>query len=278
LVNVNYGPLQRTPSVAHHAKLRLAQAADSLTAQFVTRFHSLTDAVADEMSSRLLIPRDRIVSIPRGRNDQALGRRTAERRDRVRRSLDLQDEPLILAAARHERQKGLDVMLHALPRVLDDHPTAKVLIGGRGGHQTAQLQQVLHDEGLEGRVQLIGHRTDVSDLLCAADVFCVPSRWEGFGSILVEALALEVPTVTTAVPAILEVAGNPPCFAIVPPDDPAKLAAAITETLSGDAAVIDKTTRGRIRFEQHYTSEAVAGDMLEFFEGAITAPARQRHT
>jgi glycosyltransferase involved in cell wall biosynthesis len=270
LVNVRYERAQRRNSGIPGWKTYGVWGADAATAQLAVRFHALTGYVADTMARRLLVGRGRIDVIPRGRDAQRLGRRTEERRAAARERLLLGAEPVVVAAARHERQKGLDVLLSAVPLLERELPDLRVFIGGREGLQTTRLRERCDELDLADRVAFIGQRDDVADLMCAADVWCVPSRWEGLGSILIEAMALEVPVVATSAPAIREVAGDPPCFRMVPPDDPCALAGALLEALRDPTRSQSMTLRGRERFIERYTADAVAEQMLEFYERSLS--------
>ena len=86
-----------------------------------------------------------------------------------------------MAAARHEKQKGLDVLVRASRRLCDARPDVMVLIGGRDGNESGNIHRLIDQLRLEDNVRLIGQRDDVAELMCAADVWCVPSRWEGLG-------------------------------------------------------------------------------------------------
>ena len=134
LVNVAYGPEHRADPGLSAAKVRAAQAADAATCQVVRRFHALTEHVATVMSRRLLIRESRVQVMPRGRSRARLGERSPERRAAVRSALGLApDAPMIVAAARHEHQKGLDVLVEALAAVRRTHPDAQLVVAGREG-------------------------------------------------------------------------------------------------------------------------------------------------
>ena len=84
----------------------------------------------------------------------------------------------------------------------------------------------------------------MAELLCAADVFVVPSRWEGFGSVLLEAMALEAPIVASDLPAVREVVGDDSAALLVPPDRPDALAAAVTAALADPAGAARRAAAG----------------------------------
>jgi glycosyltransferase involved in cell wall biosynthesis len=176
--------------------------------------------------------------------------------------------PLIFAAARQEHQKGLDVLLEAMPSVLEHRPDARLVIAGRPGNQSPLLEASAERLGLGERARFLGVRPDVAELLCAADVFVVPSRWEGFGSVLIEAMALEAPIVVSDLPPVREVLPDEDHARFVAPGQPATLAAAIVATLADVEGAARRAEVARTRFLQRYTIDRVAGEMAAFYRRA----------
>ena len=117
------------------------------------------------------------------------------------------DVPVVLAAARHEYQKGLDVLLDAIASIRRDQPNIVLLLAGRDGNRTAALRYQATRLGLDANVRFLGARDDIPDLMVAADVFVLPSRWEGLPGAVIEAMALETPVVATDLPGVREVLG-----------------------------------------------------------------------
>ena len=278
LVNVNHGMSVIRRGAGRLDKRLLAWSTDAATARLVVRFHALTDHVASVMSRRLAVPRGRVEVIPRGRDPHALGRRSSNRRQSARSALGVEDaRPLVIAAARHEHQKGLDVLIRAVPLIVERHPDVRVLIGGREGQASSRLRGLLDELNLGEVVEMIGQRDDVSSLMCAADVWCVPSRWEGLGSILIEAMCLEVPVVASCVPAIRELAGDPAVFTLVRPGDPRDLATGVLDVLADPKSAEQRTRRARDRFVNEFVADDVARRMAGFYERALESSRLTRH-
>ena len=275
LVNVNYGAAQRTtPGQSPHT-LRGARLVDAASAQVVSRFHALSTHVADEMAPLLHVDRSLIDVIPRGRDGAALGRRDSSRRAAVRERLGLPaDAPVVGLAARHEWQKGVDRFVDALPALVGTLPDVHVIMAGRDGALSAEIRRRLPEAMPASQLLDLGPRDDVADLMCAADVWCVPSRWEGLGSILVEAMALGVPTVASDIAPIRELAGTPPWIRLVDSGDPRELAAALASAAGSpppsDAA--GRAALGQERFAAGFEARAIAERMVEFFERAAQGP------
>jgi glycosyltransferase involved in cell wall biosynthesis len=247
----------------------LAQATDLATAQLVRKFHTNAASLVVPMSRRLLVPRRRWEVIPRGRDDDVLGQWSTARRTAVRDALGIGDEgPIVLAAARHEYQKGLDVLLDAISIIRRDQPDVTLLLAGRDGNRTAALRYQATRLGLDDNVRFLGKRDDVPDLMVAADVFVLPSRWEGLPGAVIEAMALETPVVATDLPGVREVLGPELLRSvIVPVGDAAALAARIVETVDRDHAAW--TASARERFLRRFTTRRIASEMVDFYARAL---------
>jgi glycosyltransferase involved in cell wall biosynthesis len=266
LVNEAYGIEQSENPGLHSYKLRAAQLIDAVTARRVRRFHAVSNSVAERMAGKLRVPRDRIDVIPRGRDPKELGENTAARRGRVRQSLALtDDDKMILAIGRHEYQKGFDVLLQAVAGV-QRNVRARLVIAGREGNETGALERQAEALGLD--VEFLGFRTDVPDLLCAADVFVSGSRWEGSPGAVIEAMALQTPIVATSIAPIQEVLGGTAGESLVATDDVAALTAAIVDALDGDQSEGLLTER-RERFLESFTLDRCVADMITFYERAL---------
>ncbi len=138
------------------------------------------------------------------------------------------DGPVVVSVGRLDRVKGFDILADAW-RGID----GRLLIVGEGPERPA-LESQIRDRGLGDRVQLLGFRQDVPDLLAQADLTVIASRREGFGYTLAEALLLRRLVVSTDVPAANEIL---PARFLVPCEDPDALRAAIVSTLSDQRAV-----------------------------------------
>lgn len=272
-----YGPEHLGNPDLNPWRVRAAQVADALSARAVVRFHAVSAHVADVMARRLAIPRRRIDVIWRGRDPVALGRRTEERRVSTRKLLGLRDDaPVILAVARHEHVKGLDVLLEALAIARQGNPALMVMVAGRQGRHTTAVMDAITRLQLEASVQILGERTDVSDLMCAADVLVLPSRREGLPGVLLEALALELPIVANDLPGVREAVGDDDVARIVRPLDPAALAAGIAATVADPAGAHRRARRGRTRFESAFTIDRSVDGLLAFYEKALRTTRAKR--
>ena len=158
------------------------------------------------------------------------------------------DTALLLTTARLAPQKGFDDLLAAAPDVLARHPGARFLWAG-GGDVNGHRESV-RGAGLEGKVVPAGHRTDVDRLLAAADLFVLPTRFEGLPFALLEAMAAGVPVVSTTANGVTEVVTHEEHGLLAAAGDPRALAAMLNRALDDPAAMRAAAGRARVRVEE----------------------------
>jgi glycosyltransferase involved in cell wall biosynthesis len=127
-------------------------------------------------------------------------------------------------------QKAYDVLLAAAGVLAAKGLSFHVVIAGEGS-QRESLEKEIRRRGLQSCVTLLGHESDVPGFLANLDVFVMPSRSEGFGIALLEALASGLPCVGTRVGGIPELVGGQTGL-LVPPEDPEELANAMARLSS----------------------------------------------
>lgn len=276
LVNTTYGPYRRLDPQVSLPKLRAVQAFDILTARtLTTHFHSITEAVRDAAIRDLRLPPERITVVPRGRDRSQMGEPSPERRACVREQLGIgPNVPVLLNVGRQEHQKGQAVLLEAAKILAEGQPEAVWLVAGRAGNATSALRTKRSMLGLDDQVQFLGHRTDVPDLLAAADVFVFPSHYEGLGGAVLEAMALEVPIVASDVPALREVLRQGAAGILLPAADPAAFATAVQDLLASPMQRRRIVDGARREFEQRYTLEQTVPAMVRLFESVAASKVR----
>jgi glycosyltransferase involved in cell wall biosynthesis len=164
----------------------------------------------------------------------ALPAPTADR-DHVRALLGLApDVELIVVVARLVPAKDHGTMLRAFARVRAVRPRARLLLVGYGVLRE-ELEQLARDLGIAGDVVFTGMRSDVTDLLAAGDVAALSSREECAPQALLEAMAVGVPVVATAVGGVPEMVESGSTGLVVPPEDPDALAGAVLGLLEDPA-------------------------------------------
>jgi len=152
------------------------------------------------------------------------------------------EQPLILSLGRLHPQKRYDVLVDAAVRWRDRTPPPAVLIAGSG---PSYLFLAARISAAHAPVTLLGHRTDVADLLGAADVAVVTSDWEARQLFAQEALRAGVPLVATAVGGLPDLVGD--AAILVPPGDVDGVDRAVRELLADRGRRAELSRRGLAR-------------------------------
>ncbi|MGQ0613749.1 MAG: glycosyltransferase [Planctomycetaceae bacterium] len=178
----------------------------------------------------------------------------------------------LIAIGRLETQKGFDILLPALASARGQGVEASLLILGEGA-QRAALERLRARLGLDAAVSMPGHQANLYPTLRHADLFLLPSRFEGFPLVLLEALALGRPALAAACPAgPAELLANGAGM-LVPPNDPAALAAALIDLARSPERRALLGARGRARADDYPWSSVIASTSeLLLAAAAASAP------
>jgi glycosyltransferase involved in cell wall biosynthesis len=167
----------------------------------------------------------------------------------MRQTLGIDPASIVIGACgRLERQKRFDVLLDAFAIIARTHPELRLVIAGEGTLQ-AMLQQQIDRQDLRSQVTLLGHCPDMRSTYQAFDLLVQSSDYEGTPTVIVEAMALELPIVATDVGGTAQLAPAPTCALLVPPRAPHLLADAILRTLGDTDATATRVAAARERVE-----------------------------
>jgi glycosyltransferase involved in cell wall biosynthesis len=138
-------------------------------------------------------------------------------------------------------------------------PRAHAIIAG-GGDLEDFLKELANEMGIAERVHVLGPRKDVPELMHAIDVFAMPSIWEGFGLVLLEAMAAGRPIVASRVATIPEVVVDGETGILVPAGDPLALAEALATLADQPRLARQYGEAGRERLRSRFSIEKMVGD------------------
>ncbi|MFI2373254.1 glycosyltransferase family 4 protein [Streptomyces sp. NPDC018833] len=178
-----------------------------------------------------------------------------------RADLGVVERPLLIAVGSLDEHRGYGVLLDAALqwRALD--PAPLLMIAGEGP-QRAALQRRIDDEDLP--VRLLGHRDDAAELLAAADLAVLPSRWEARSVLAQEALRMGVPLVATAVGGMPELVGE--AAVLVPYGDAGALASAVTALLADPSRREDLARAGRAQADTWPSEDDTIAQALSVYD------------
>jgi len=169
---------------------------------------------------------------------------------------------------RLHRQKGWDVLCRAARVVVREIPGSNFVVLGDGPERES-----LTDDAACGAVRFDGYRDDASALLSAFDVLAIPSRWEGFGRVAVEAMLAGVPVVAARSGGLPEVIGD--SGVLVPPEDPAALADGIVRLAESEELRAELGRRGRERAQRRFGIRQMVEGTLRVYESTGLKPMRK---
>lgn len=235
-------------------------------------------AASEHHARRLIasgVPPARVAVV---RNGIEVSRFEGGERQRTRAALGIEpDAPVLLVPARLHPAKGHRDLLDALPAIRRAQPGVRVLFAGTGPERAA-LESGAEARGIRAAVRFLGQREDVADLLAACDLVVLPSRAEGLPAALLEAFAAERAAVATAVGGVPEAAEEGREARLVPPRDPAALAAAIGALLASPGERAALAAAGRARVLRDFRADAATRRHEAALEAwlALGAPRMER--
>lgn len=177
--------------------------------------------------------------------------------------------PLILGVGRLARQKNFGLLIRAFARVRQQRPARLLLLGA--GPQRQQLQELATSLNVSEYIQMPGRVHNPFSYMARADVFALSSEEEGFGLVLVEAMASGVPVVATDCPGgPSEILEEGKSGIMVPLNDVAAMAAGLTEVLEDESRGRALVAAGYRRAED-FKPERIAAEWLAFVEEIANA-------
>ena len=196
-----------------------------------------------------------------------------------------ENEQVVLFSGRLATNKGLSVLAEAAPIVLKQLPDTRFVIAGQDMGVREGMEKRLKELGICDRFLFTGHIKDDGMFLSAygaCDVFVLPSEYEAFGLVLLEAMASGKPCVATNVGGMPEVLGEPSppkgihqtgCGMLVDYQDPGQLAQAIGRLLSDKSLRQTMGASGRARVQKEFNWDSVTAKILEIY-GELAASHR----
>ncbi len=175
------------------------------------------------------------------------------------------DAPLVGMVCRLTEQKGIQYGLRAFARIVPDFPQAQFLIAGDGPLRD-ELQTEVQALDITEQVHFLGWRNDIPTLMGAFDVFLMPSLWEGFGLVMLEAMAQQTPIIGSAVSAIPEVIADGETGFLVPPRDVEALAGALYLLLHDRVLARYMGLLGQDRLETHFSMSRMVEETIAIYE------------
>jgi glycosyltransferase involved in cell wall biosynthesis len=221
------------------------------------------EAVREFVHANERCPREKLVVIPSGIDTDRF--RPLPSGDSKRRlGLD-PNGPVVGAVTRMRVRKGVEELLRAVAEVRRTHPGVQTVVAGEVELDPA-LEALVSESGLGPSLHLLGRRSDMPEVLSAFDLFVLSSHDEGMSNALLEAMAMQLAVVATGVGGTGEVVRDGESGVLVPPRDPARLAAAIGDLLGKPERRQAMGRLGREIVERGFSAHAMVKEMEGLYD------------
>ncbi len=218
------------------------------------KYIAISDSVAEFIKEKLLITPAKIVTIKNGVDLAKIEKR---------KNRPFQDIPKILFVGRLERQKNPDILLKALAEI---HSGWELHIYGQGSMER-ELKYLADELGILPRVHWMGITDDLNTVYANHDLFILPSAWEGFGLVAMEAAAAGLPMVVSDLPVMREIFGGDVSYA--EPGKPESLVKAVQDVLDDPGKAVSKAQQLMARDFSQYSLETMAKKHAELYNSLI---------
>ncbi len=227
-----------------------------------------------EISRLLELPAGRIDVIPNG-VDAPVWRAAPSAVARMRARF-AGDGPLIGFAGRLVYEKGVQHLVHAVPELRDRHPGLRLVIAGDGPHR-AELQAEIGRLRLDPAVSFAGFvGADLPATFAATDAVVVPSIYEPFGMVALEAAAAGAPLAVSSTGGLAEIVQPGVTGVTFPANDPAALASAVSGLLADEVSARRMARRARAMVARRYGWASIAAQTVAVYRGAVAAAPETR--
>lgn len=229
-------------------------AAYSRTAHLI----ALSEGVSKDVIKLSATTKDRVSVIYNAGYDEQMLEQASEKVDGP-----IDSGPIIVGCGRLTEQKGFTHLIRALPAVREHFPACLWLIGD--GELRDQLEQEAFALGVGEFVWFAGFQTNPFAFMQRADLFVLSSLYEGFGNVLVEAMSLGTPVISTACPfGPDEIITHGESGLLVPPRDPESLSRAIIDLLANPTKRQELAHAGHLRAER-FSAAKIAQEYGDLF-------------
>jgi len=216
---------------------------------------AISNDVAEYMKGELGIAGNKIATIPNGIEIPGIVKRQ---------NRPFHDVPRLLFVGRLEPQKNPDIFLRALAEVRNRFECS---IYGEGSMEH-ELKRLADELGILPRIYWRGVVENINEVYAEHDIFILPSAWEGFGLVAVEAAVAGIPMIVSDLPVMRELFGEQH-VKMVKPGNPEDLASAIQDVLNQPATAINRAQQLSMQDFSKYSIDKMASDYAELYDSLI---------
>jgi glycosyltransferase involved in cell wall biosynthesis len=246
---------------------------DHFSEKFVDRFLVVSDVLKDKMIRGHGIPAEKVIRIYNGIEvDHYIPQDQNGSRERIRNEFNIDADTLLIGSiGRLVWQKGLEHLVQAMPKVLNQFPQTKVLIAGEGPLKD-ELEALAQKLKVGEHIIFANFRKDIREILSAINILIVPSLLEGFPMITLEGMAMAKPIIATGIDGIREQIVDGESGILIPPKDPDAIAKAIVRLSTEKDFSQNLGLEGRRRVEKEFTVEKMVYETEKVYESLYEQP------
>jgi glycosyltransferase involved in cell wall biosynthesis len=238
------------------------------------RVIACSEYMRDEISEFFECPRDKIDVVPNGVETARFDQLAGQDLTRFRHMHALPSEQIVFSVGRVVYEKGLQVLVRAMPHVLAEQRSAKVVVAGKGP-ELESLRSLAWRLNVGAKILFTGFISDEDRdrLFKIADCAVFPSLYEPFGIVALEAMAARCPVVVTEVGGLKDVVQHAETGVTVYPDDPRSLAWGILHTLKNPKWAADRVEDAYRVVRDEYNWERIARMTADVYRQIIAERA-----
>jgi sugar transferase (PEP-CTERM/EpsH1 system associated) len=173
-------------------------------------------------------------------------------------------KPVAISVARLSPEKDFPTLIRAVALAAEVVPELQLKIVG-DGPERPKMEQLIAELGQGSRIELLGERQDIPDLLATAGFFATATLTEGISLTLLEAMASGLPVLATNVGGNPEIVEEDRTGYLVPSGDPEVLAAALIRMVHAQGLWPELGRQGRLRVEQHFSNQKMVGSYEQLY-------------
>lgn len=221
-----------------------------------------------ELQNYFGVPYAKTVVIPNGIDGARMTRCSDAQRALLRHRYAPDGERLLLYVGRIVHEKGLHVLIRAMPRILAEHPNTRLLVAGKNGEQYWPLAYEL---GVEKSVDFLGFVSDDERdcLYTIVDAAIFPSLYEPFGIVALEAMAAGANVIASGVGGLGEVIRHKENGLTVYANDPMSIVWAVSQTFSDPVAAAERRRRAEAEIEDLYSWPHIAEQTATLYNNIV---------
>jgi len=277
-IHTAHGRTYQYPSTRRFRTLRsaLRHRVERFLASRVDIVTAVSDSVRGDILETIGIPAGKIIVLPNGVDIPRVSQEQVEAR---RREINLKkDEILLLTVGRLAPEKNIEWLLSCLPQIRQrvDHTVRLVIVGD--GPRKAQIERMISASSLTDDVVLLGQRDDVLEWMALADVFVLPSSYEGTSLALLEAMASGLSVVATNVGGNAEVLRNGETGILVEQNSDNALVSALSRLLSDNRLRARLGSKAKSDIRNRYSNDAMIRSYEHLYRNANLHQRRSRES